>query len=149
MTPEAFYRACDTGYEKSVPAADFKSKLEGLKLDINDRTIGRIIQILDEDYNGHISWREYIFALQTYQCLGEDPSLVPDETGQASPQIESVFKMISVMKERKLTAEELFKMIDIDGNGVLNLNELDEVVKALSDFQKKEIKSIHSYFDID
>ena len=57
--------------------------------------------------------------------------------------------MISVMKERKLTAEELFKMIDIDGNGVLNLNELDEVVKALSDFQKKEIKSIHSYFDID
>ena len=53
------------------------------------------------------------------------------------------------MKERKLSAEELFKMIDIDGNGVLNLNELDEVVKALSDFQKKEIKSIHSYFDID
>jgi len=66
-----------------------------------------------------------------------------------SPQLQSVFKLLQVMRERKLSGMELFKMIDIDGNELLHLNELDEVVTALSDFQKKEIRSIHTYFDID
>lgn len=57
--------------------------------------------------------------------------------------------MLKVMRERKLSDIELFKMVDIDGNDLLLLNELDEVVSALSDFSKKEILSIHSYFDID
>lgn len=57
--------------------------------------------------------------------------------------------MLKVMRERKLSDIELFKMVDIDANDLLLLNELDEVVSALSDFSKKEILSIHSYFDID
>lgn len=71
MTLEAFFRACDTSYTKSVPTADLKARIAALNLDINDGAQSRIIQILDEDYNGEISWSEFTFALETYSCAGE------------------------------------------------------------------------------
>lgn len=146
MTPEAFFRACDTSYSKNVNAVDFKNKLQALNLDIGEGTLSRIIQILDEDYNGSISFKEYCFALQTYNCVGEELAVDPNEV---SPQLLSVFKLLKLMRERELSEAELFRMIDVSNTQTLDLAELDQVVSALGDFQKKEIHSIHAYFDVD
>jgi Ca2+-binding EF-hand superfamily protein len=59
---------------------------------------------------------------------------------------------MALMKERRMSGEELFRMIDVDKNNVCSLSELEEVLKTLEDdkteFNKKEIKSIHDFFDI-
>ena len=44
--------------------------------------------------------------------------------------------------------EELVRMIDLDKSNVLELQELEEVICSLGDFSKKEVKSIHDFFDI-
>jgi len=59
---------------------------------------------------------------------------------------------MKVMKERRMSGDDLFRMIDVDKNHSLALSELEEVLKTLEDdkteFTKKEIKSIHDFFDI-
>ena len=52
------------------------------------------------------------------------------------------------MKERKMTGQEMYSMIDLDKNGVCEIKELEDVIMPLGDFSKKEIKSIHDFFDI-
>lgn len=56
------------------------------------------------------------------------------------------------MKVKRIDANELYRMIDVDKNKVLDLQELDEVIETLhtadETFTKKEIKSIHNFFDV-
>ena len=42
----------------------------------------------------------------------------------------------------------MYSMIDLDKNGVCEIKELEDVIMPLGDFSKKEIKSIHDFFDI-
>ena len=106
------------------------------------------MQIMDEDCSGDITKQELYFALDLYQCNTEKVT----DTDKLSPQLESVFKLIKVMKERRMSGDDLFRMIDVDKNHSLALSELEEVLKTLEDdkteFTKKEIKSIHDFFDI-
>lgn len=106
------------------------------------------MQIMDEDCSGDITKQELYFALDLYQCNTEKVT----DTDKLSPQLESVFKLMKVMKERRMSGDDLFRMIDVDKNHSLELSELEEVLKTLEDdkteFTKKEIKSIHDFFDI-
>ena len=106
------------------------------------------MQIMDEDCSGDITKQELYFALDLYQCNTEKVT----DTDKLSPQLESVFKLMKVMKERRMSGDDLFRMIDVDKNHSLALSELEEVLKTLEDdkteFTKKEIKSIHDFFDI-
>lgn len=56
------------------------------------------------------------------------------------------------MKKKRINGDELFRMIDVDKNSSLALFELEGVLKSLEEdnleFTKKEIKSIHDFFDI-
>lgn len=52
------------------------------------------------------------------------------------------------MKERKMKPEELYLMVDVDKNKIVELKELTDVITTLSDFTKKEIKSIYEFYDI-
>lgn len=49
LTPEAFYRVCDTNMIKDVPVESFRSALEDFSLGLSRGQISRIILILDED----------------------------------------------------------------------------------------------------
>ena len=111
---------------------------------MNAGAINRLLQILDEDCSGDITWKELTFALDLYKCQTEKPS-TPDKL---SPKTEAVFKLLALMKERRMKPEELFRMIDLDKSNVLDLAELEEVICSLGDYSKKEVKSIHDFFDI-
>ena len=106
------------------------------------------MQIMDEDCSGDITKQELYFALDLYQCNTEKVT----DTDKLSPQLESVFKLMKVMKERRMSGDDLFRMIDVDKNHSLALSELEEVLKTLEDdkteFTKKEIKSMAHVYDL-
>lgn len=66
LTPESFFRICDYSYMKEVSTGDFKKKLGELQLNLDEKTVHRLVSILDEDFNGCITIDEYFYALDTY-----------------------------------------------------------------------------------
>ena len=118
----------------------------GVKMD--GGAINRLVQIFDEDSNNEITKKEVWFALDLYNCKTQNVT----PTDSISPQLESVFKLIKIMKQKRIDANELYRMIDVDKNKVLELQELDEVIETFGTgddlFTKKEIKSIHNFFDV-
>ena len=59
LTPEAFFRICDSTYAKSVPVEVFKKKISDLKIKLAETQIRRLVLIFDEDMEGTISLSEY------------------------------------------------------------------------------------------
>jgi len=56
---------------------------------------------------------------------------------------------MELMKSRKISGDDLYRMIDVDKNKVIELSEMEEEIGKLDgDFSKKEMKSIHDFFDI-
>jgi len=53
------------------------------------------------------------------------------------------------MRDRQIEPEELFRLIDVSGDGVIVLAELKEVLRSFGDFQQKELFAIREYFDLD
>ena len=59
---------CDPNYSKVVSCNDFKNKIASHKMEMNAGAINRLLQVLDEDCSGEISWKELTFALDIYKC---------------------------------------------------------------------------------
>ena len=59
MTPEAFFRTCDTDYKRSIPVEKFKQTLAAFKLELSRGQISRLCLILDEDCEKNITLAEY------------------------------------------------------------------------------------------
>jgi len=53
------------------------------------------------------------------------------------------------MRDRQIEPDELFRLIDVSGDGVIILAELKEVLRSFGDFQQKELFAIREYFDLD
>ena len=71
MTPEAFYRAIDQDYKKSIPCDFFKGMLNKFDLQLSRGQQSRLILILDEDMEGNITLEEFYDAIDAYGCAGE------------------------------------------------------------------------------
>lgn len=59
LTPEAFFRVCDSDYTKSVPVSKFKQALQSFNLQLSRGQVSRLVLILDEDVEGNITLEEY------------------------------------------------------------------------------------------
>ena len=71
MTPESFFRICDTKYEQEFDYQTFRDYIALYKLPISDDQINRILSIIDEDDNGIVNISEYYSTLEAYNCRGE------------------------------------------------------------------------------
>ena len=125
LTPEAFFRVCDTEMKRSVPVDRFKSMLNNFKLELSRGQISRLALILDEDMEGTISLEEYYNALEAYGQHGEDHSTL-DGSGFYVPfEHKAVFKLLQILKDRGITPDQLFRSCDVDGSGTMSVNELE------------------------
>ena len=149
MNPEGFFRACDTMYKQNVAVEDFKHKVKELNLGLDDRTLSKLVQILDEDFNGDISLDEYYFALDAFNCRTESQAPFDNDPTFISYTNRSIFKLIKAMRGRMMGMEELFRMIDLSNDGFIDIGEMQDVVKIFDDFKIKELNAIHVFFDID
>lgn len=55
LTPEMFFRICDTEYKQTVTVATFKDMVTALNLQLSRAQMSRLIMILDEDIEGNIT----------------------------------------------------------------------------------------------
>jgi Ca2+-binding EF-hand superfamily protein len=140
---------CDYNYQKEVSTGDFKNKLKEFELGLSEKTMARLIGVLDENYNGSISLEEYYFALETFNCRCEPYGPFDNQTGADSFQWKAVYKLLEAMKDRNISEDELFRTIDTDGDGKISLKEMEDAINIFSQFGVKEKHTIHNFFDID
>ena len=74
--------------------------------------------------------------------MKNDPNFVPFLDG-------AVIKLIGAMRDRDMSEEELFNMIDISNDGKISLDEMIDVIKFIKDFQKKQLFILHNFMDLD
>ena len=150
LTPEAFFRACDVNYEQRVTSAFFKSQLYKFNLQLSRGQMSRLVLILDEDMEGTIGLEEYYDALEAYNCSGEKHHALDGSGRSLHFEHKVLFKLLKVLKERKMTPAELFRSCDVDGAGQVNVKELESVLVGLSsEFRQKDVHVIRNFFDID
>ena len=53
------------------------------------------------------------------------------------------------MEERKITSEELYRMIDADGSGLVDMREFRQSMLVFGYFHEKHLKCLQNFFDID
>lgn len=134
MTLESLFRICDSSYEQAFSAAHFKDKLESLELGLSGAEINRLIGIFDEDLSGQVTIYEYYSALEAYHVRSDEPSPFDDDPQSLKFIHQSAFRLVKVMRDRQIEPDELFRLIDVSGDGVIVLAELKEVLRSFGDF---------------
>ena len=71
MTPEAFFRSCDPQYQKKVRTDDLHQALVDLELEISERSMTKLIYILDEEQTCFVTVENFYFALEVYHSNTE------------------------------------------------------------------------------
>jgi Ca2+-binding EF-hand superfamily protein len=150
LTPEAFFRACDPEYKRSVPCERFKSMLNNFNLQLSRGQVSRLVLILDEDMEGNISLDEYYNALEAYSCTGEKHYATDGSDYYVSFEHKAMFKLLQILKDRNISYQELFRSCDVNDDKDVNIRELEAVLTGFSaEFYQKDCQAIHNFFDID
>lgn len=150
MTPEAFFRCCDSRYQKSISCDHFKAQVSQLNLQLSRAQISRLILIFDEDLEGNITLEEYQDALEAYNCSGEKHSAMDGSDSYLAFEHKALFKLIRILQERRMSHAELFRSCDINGDGQVNLKELEQFLNGFSpEFRQKDVHAIMNFFDLD
>lgn len=139
MTPEGFFRTCDSEYTRSVPVSKFKQMIANFKLELSRGQISRLCLILDEDCEKNITLAEFQNALEAY---GQSTEKHIDPAGSdyyVPFDHRSMFKLTEILKSRNMNYEELYLMCDVNDDDDVNLRELEKVLEAISDeFYQKD-----------
>lgn len=148
LTPEAFYRVCDTKLSKSISTERFKSMIHNFKLELSRGQIARLILILDEDQEGNITLQEYYNALEAYDQSGEE-HYDPNGSDYYAPfEHRAMFTLLTILADRKIQYDELFRACDVDNSGDIDIKELENVLQSYSaEFYQKDCVAIHNFFD--
>ena len=149
MTPEAFFRECDVMYQKEIKTTDIVAKCKQANLGLDEKTLHYLTNIMDENFSGVITMYEYYFTLQTFNATVEIQSPLKSDPNFVPFLDKAVIKLVGSMRDREMSADELFNMIDTSNDEKVSLQEMIEVVKFLKDFKKKELIMLHNMLDVD
>lgn len=151
ITPEAFFKLCDSQGKKSFNIGDFRKQILETKLVMSQKSVNRLIDAFDENLKGAVTIDEYYDALDAYDCRGDedDSPSYHDNLQAVSPTRMSVFKMIKALEQKKIDNDGVFKFIDAEKAEFVRLDYLERKLKALGELNPEELKRIRSFFDLD
>jgi len=97
-----------------------------------------------------ITLEEYYNALEAYGVESEKHYPV-DGTDHYVPFAQrAMFKLLEILADRGISSEELYRSCDVNGDGDVNIRELESVLTGFSaEFYQKDTQAIHQFFDID
>jgi len=133
LTPEAFFRTCDDSYRQSIPAEKFKQMIHNFDLKLQRGQVSRLVLILDEDMEGNITLEEYYNALEAYNCSGEKHGPTGDMEFYVPFEHKAMFKLLTILRDRNISYQELFRSCDMNNDANVNIRELENVLQGLSD----------------
>jgi hypothetical protein len=99
--------------------------LLNFKLNLRRGEVQRLVLILDEDMEGTISLEEYYSALEAYGVESERHYPLDGKDYYEPFTHRSMFKLIMILKDRGITYEELYRSCDVNGDGDVNIRELE------------------------
>ena len=114
LTPESFFRICDSDYTQRVTVANFKENLLSLNIHLSKSQLSRLIMLLDEDIEGTISIEEYTNALEAYSLSGEKHKPLDGTVLHHTFQQKCMFKMILALQKKNITYSEVYNACDIN-----------------------------------
>lgn len=140
LTPEAFYRCCDPEYNRTISIDTFKKMISNFNIYLSRSQISRLVLILDEDMEGHITLDEFYNALEAYGCSAEQHYATDGSEYYCGFEHRAMFKLLDILSARKISFQELFRMCDVSNDGVVNIKELEQVLSGLSaEFKQKDV----------
>jgi hypothetical protein len=99
---------------------------------------------------GTITLDEYYNALEAYNCGGEKHFPTDGSDYYVSFEHRAMFKLLTILAERKISYQELFRSCDVNNDLDVNIKELESVLTGFSaEFYQKDCQAIHNFFDID
>lgn len=150
LTPEAFYRTCDPEYKRMVGVDKLKMQINNFNLQLSRGQVSRLVLILDEDMEGTITLEEFYNALEAYNCGGEKHYPYDGTDYYVSFEHKAMFKLLTILKDRRMSYQELFRSCDCNDDKDVNIKELETVLTGFSaEFYQKDTQAIHNFFDID
>jgi|TARA_B110001450_G_scaffold252174_1_gene273442 hypothetical protein len=124
--------------------------LSSFKLQLSMGQISRMILIMDEDMEGVINLQEYQDALEVYNCSGEDHSAVDGSDHYVSAEHRSVFKLLNILREKGVNAEDLMKSCGYDRYKKVTLTNLENVLFNISpEMLQKDTAVLYNFFNLD
>ena len=81
ITPEAFFRLCDTKYNQEFDHQRFREMAWQLKLELEEATINNVLAQVDEEKTKLVTIYEYYNTLEAFDCRGEKESPFDDTPG--------------------------------------------------------------------
>ena len=104
---------------------------------------------MDENSTGTITLYEDYFTLQTYNAAIETESPLDNDPDFIPFLDRAIFKLVGAMRDRDMSSEDLFNLIDVSNDKNIQLDEMIDVVKIIKDFKKKELHALHNFMDLD
>lgn len=113
--------------------------LVNFNIQLSKGQVSRLILILDEDMEETITLEEFQNALEAYSCSGEN-HVNPDGSDYYVPfEHRSIFKLLTILKDRNLSHQELFRSCDVNNDDDVNIRELQSVLSGFSaEFYEKD-----------
>ena len=128
------FRKCDADNSGSISMNEFLDSLPEGTVKFGHE----LFQAVDSDFSGEISFSELLMVLYPKATLCEMNVMLGWVREEA--QIEKVRKEAhrpKLSNEQVMELRELFKLYDLDGNGVLSAQELAEATKGLDGIVEK------------
>ena len=123
---------------------DFRKMLINFKLNLSRGQVSRLILILDEDMEGTITLEEYYNALEAYGVEAEKHYPLDGTDYYVPFTHRAVFKLITILKDRGISYQELYRSCDVNNDGDVNISELESVLTGFSaEFYQKDTQAIH------
>ena len=118
--------------------------LINFKLNLSRGQVSRLILILDEDMEGTITLEEYYNALEAYGVESEKHFALDGTDYYVPFTHRAMFKLISILKDRGIANQELYRSCDVNNDGDVNISELESVLTGFSaEFYQKDTQAIH------
>jgi Ca2+-binding EF-hand superfamily protein len=149
LSPEAFFRVCDSGYKRRISKEAFSKGLEKFKIKLSKTQEKRLLILFDEHMTGNITLEEFQNALEAFELNVEDHFLTSNPKKAHRPfSIQALDSYFEILNSRKLTATEMFTTAAGE-DGKLDLNEFrDFLMQLRPEFTIKELQQIKNFYDV-
>lgn len=106
--------------------------------------------LLDESFDNQITYSEYCNALEAFGLDQEKHFLGKSGGVKRKYQDEVMEKVINILNQKNMDAQDLFNACDSDSSGEVSVDELVKVLQQIKpSLMLKDIECVHRYFDVD
>lgn len=115
-----------------MPVAAFKQAVTSIGITLSRAQLSRLIMILDEDLEGHVTLSEYLNALEAYDVSGEKHKPLDGSALHHPFEHRCMFKLIEELNKKGIEFPEMFNACDVSNDGRVDIKEMSRFIEGLT-----------------